>query len=323
MRWPDSLSQVADDLAQVAAELHRSLLEQSLTQPDMREGPPSPPDHRRVVELIESLREVLFPGYFGELRGQNWDLTCLVEKLGVVFWNLARLIHDTVSHRCPFPCDQGCDAFQQSCRQAAVFLRKLPSVREVLFLDVKAAYEGDPAAKDYDEIILAYPGFFAIMVYRLAHELHRQGVRLIPRMMTEYAHSVTGIDIHPGARIGRSFFIDHGTGVVIGETCEIGDNVKIYQGVTLGALSIPRDEKGRALKGGKRHPTIEDDVVIYAGATILGGNTVIGRGSVVGGNVWLTESIPPGSKVINRPTIEHRVTGSTPPASPPAPGESE
>jgi serine O-acetyltransferase len=162
---------------------------------------------------------------------------------------------------------------------------------------VEAAYEGDPAAKNLDEIILSYPGLEAIAIYRIAHELHIQGVPLIPRIMTEFAHVRTGIDIHPGAEIGDSFFIDHGTGVVIGETCSIGNNVRIYQGVTLGALSFKKDKDGKLFKGIKRHPTIEDNVIIYAGATILGGETVIGRNSVIGGNVWLVDSVPPGTTV--------------------------
>jgi len=166
----------------------------------------------------------------------------------------------------------------------------------MLAMDVRAAYQGDPAAKGFDEIIFSYPGLFAITVYRIAHQLHEQGIPLIPRIMTEYAHSMTGIDIHPGAHIGESFFIDHGTGVVIGETCEIGNRVRIYQGVTLGALSVQREEV-EDLRNRKRHPTIKDDVIIYSGATLLGGNTVIGARSVIGGNVWLTESVPADTQV--------------------------
>jgi serine O-acetyltransferase len=169
-------------------------------------------------------------------------------------------------------------------------------LRTLLAKDVRAAHEGDPAAKSFDEIIFGYPGIFAITVYRIAHQLYEQGVSLIPRIMTEYAHSMTGIDIHPGARIGESFFIDHGTGVVIGETTEIGNHVRIYQGVTLGALSLPKETVER-LRNEKRHPTIEDDVIIYAGVTILGGKTVIGARAVIGGNVWITESVPPDTKV--------------------------
>ncbi len=176
----------------------------------------------------------------------------------------------------------------------ARFLRRLPAVRALLAEDVEAAFERDPAAEGFAEIVSAYPAIWAIGTYRLAHELHVLGVPLVPRIVTEHAHARTGIDIHPGARIGRRFFIDHGTGVVIGETCEIGDRVVLYQGVTLGALSTHQVE---SLRGRKRHPTLEDDVTIYAGATILGGRTVIGRGSVIGGNVWLTHSVPPCSKV--------------------------
>jgi serine O-acetyltransferase len=180
----------------------------------------------------------------------------------------------------------------------ARFLPRLPAIRSFLSEDVEAAYEGDPAAKSYAEIVVSYPSIRAIAIYRIAHELHLLGVPILPRMMTEHAHDRTGIDIHPGARIGRRIFIDHGTGVVIGETTEIGDDVRLYQGVTLGARS-PRH--GETLRGRKRHPTIEDGVTIYAGVTILGGETVIGRGSVIGGNVWLTESVPADSKVIAEP----------------------
>jgi serine O-acetyltransferase len=176
-------------------------------------------------------------------------------------------------------------------------LSALPEIRRVMATDVRAAFDGDPAAKSHDEIIFSYPGIMAISVYRLAHTLFNLGVPLLPRMMTEYAHSVTGIDIHPGATIGERFVIDHGTGVVVGETTVIGNNVRIYQGVTLGALSLPRDA-GNQLRGKKRHPTIEDDVIIYSGATILGGDTTIGARSVIGGNVWLTESVPPDTKVL-------------------------
>jgi len=174
------------------------------------------------------------------------------------------------------------------------FVRRLPAVRTLLAADVEAAYEGDPAARSYALIVGTYPALYAIPIYRIAHELHQLGVPILPRLMTEHAHDRTGIDIHPAAKIGRRFFVDHGTGVVIGETCAIGDNVRIYQGVTLGARS-PR--QGEVLRGVKRHPTIEDDVVIYAGATILGGETVIGRGSVIGGNVWLVHSVPEESRV--------------------------
>jgi len=174
---------------------------------------------------------------------------------------------------------------------------RLPKIYELLLTDIKAGYEGDPAAKGVDEIILAYPAFIAIGTHRIAHELYRMGLPVVARLMSEYAHRKTGIDIHPGASIGRRFFIDHGTGVVIGETTEIGENVKLYQHVTLGAKSFPVNEDGTLVKGIKRHPNIGNNVVIYAGATILGGDVFIGDGSVIGGNVWLTKSVPPGAKV--------------------------
>src|SRR3989440_6408622 len=183
-------------------------------------------------------------------------------------------------------------------------LRRMPDLRTVLAQGVQAAFEGDPAAKSYHEIIFCYPGLEAVTVYRVAHELLLIGVPLIPRMMTEHAHSRTGIDIHPGARIGPGFFIDHGTGVVIGETCDIGTNVKLYQGVTLGALSFPRDAAGNIIRGMKRHPTLEDEVVVYANATILGGDTVIGHHAVIGSSVWLTHSVDPYTVVsMEKPSL--------------------
>jgi serine O-acetyltransferase len=194
-------------------------------------------------------------------------------------------------------------------------LSKIPEVREFLSKDVEAAYEGDPAAGTNEEIIVCYPFVEAIATHRIAHELYSIGLPLVPRIMSEWAHQQTGIDIHPGAKIGSYFFIDHGTGVVIGETAEIGDHVKIYQGVTLGALSFPRDPDGKIVKGGKRHPTIEDRVTIYSGATILGGDTVIGEGSVIGANAWVTASVEPGTKVTIRATQdikEKRKSKTTP-----------
>jgi serine O-acetyltransferase len=189
---------------------------------------------------------------------------------------------------------EGCDPDSVAIR----FIKRLAHVRSLLSLDVEAAYQGDPASQGYAEIAVSYPSIRALAIYRVAHELHEIGVPLLPRIMTEYAHDHTGMDIHPGARIGERFFVDHGTGVVIGETAEIGARVRLYQGVTLGALSL-RD--GASLRGRKRHPTVEDDVTIYAGSTILGGKTVIGRGTVIGGNVWLTRSVPPNSRVVAEP----------------------
>jgi serine O-acetyltransferase len=181
---------------------------------------------------------------------------------------------------------------------AATFLSKFATLREMLASDVDAAFDGDPAATCKDEIIFSYPSIYAVMVYRLAHEFFEMNIPLIPRIMTEHAHHRTGIDIHPGTKIGSRFFIDHGTGVVIGGTAVIGNNVKLYQGVTIGAFSFDKDGTGELVRNTKRHPTLEDDVIIYAGATILGGETVIGRGSVIGGNVWLTHSVPPGTRVL-------------------------
>lgn len=274
-----------------------------------REKEKALPNIDSIIDLLQDLRSILFPGYFHPSR--NGDGTvCLLEHLGIVYWRLAGQIHNALHNTCTGTCEKGahaCNIMEKSCQMAMDFLKKLPEIRAKLQKDVQAAYEGDPAATNLDEVILSYPGFWAITVHRLAHEFYRMNLVIIARMMSEYAHSCTGIDIHPGAQIGESFFIDHGTGVVIGETCVIGNNVKIYQGVTLGALSFPRDEKGKIIRGKRRHPTIEDDVTIYAGATILGGDTVIGRGSVIGGNVWLTESVPPYSKVLNRPQIEKRL----------------
>ncbi|MDK2897381.1 MAG: serine O-acetyltransferase [Candidatus Atribacteria bacterium] len=251
------------------------------------------PARSQIIFITEELREILFPGYIGrtDLSWSSADYF-IGSKLEGLFNHLSKEIARAFA-------EAECEDYQdKACQETEIFLKKLPAIRTLLEEDVQAAYDGDPAAKSLDEIIFSYPCMVAISIYRLAHELFKQEIPLIPRMMTEYAHSLTGIDIHPGATIGRSFFIDHGTGVVIGETCEIGHQVKIYQGVTLGALSFPKDERGKVIRGTKRHPTIEDEVTIYAGATILGGETTIGRGSVIGGNVWLTHSIPPYSKVI-------------------------
>ena len=196
-------------------------------------------------------------------------------------------------------------------------LERLPAMRELLAGDVRAHYDGDPAARSFDEVVFCYPGLYAITVYRAAHELWQMDIPLLPRIMTEHAHGRTGIDIHPGAQIGKNFFIDHGTGVVIGETTEIGNNVRIYQGVTLGALSFPTDEHGNIMRGHKRHPTIEDNVTIYSGATILGGETTIGENSVIGGNVWITSSVPPNTTVfMATPELQFKQGGGRRPDSP-------
>jgi len=259
---------------------------------------------RQTIEAVMGdLAHLLFPEEIPSLpeEGGAGDLFW---HLGRVTWTLAHTIHRLHPHPCPQ--SEQCPHMDAAAEAALHFAEGLPDLRAQLLEDAEAAVAGDPAAKSRTEVIATYPGFLAVMVYRLAHRLHRLGVPLLPRMMTEWAHSRTGIDIHPGAVIGPRFFIDHGTGVVIGETTEIGAGVTLYQGVTLGALNFPRDADGQIIRGRKRHPTIEDDVVIYAEATILGGNTVVGRGSEIGGNVWLTHSVPPGSRVVAPARVEMR-----------------
>ncbi|MBW2640917.1 MAG: serine acetyltransferase [Deltaproteobacteria bacterium] len=256
------------------------------------------PSEGYVVDIIDKLREILFPGYFARGKVDPVNLKYNIgQSVSVLFDILSEQITHSMRHDC-FRYDLPCrECEEQGQNIALAFLESIPSIRKTLATDVRATYDGDPAANSYDEIIFSYPGMFAVTVQRAAHMLFESQVPLLPRIMTEHAHSLTGIDIHPGAEIGESFVIDHGTGVVIGETTVIGKNVRIYQGVTLGALSLPKDA-GKRLRGKKRHPTIEDDVIIYSGATILGGDTVIGARSVIGGNVWITESVPPDTKVI-------------------------
>jgi serine O-acetyltransferase len=249
-----------------------------------------------VVEITRDLLRLVFPGFYD---AEPIHSNQIVEYTSELTSSVARRLENEIGKSLEYrPCEH-CDADDLAGTAARVtqdFLAKLPAVRALLQTDVVAAYEGDPAAISNEEIILAYPGIEAVAVQRMAHVLYQRHVALIPRIMTEWAHNKTGIDIHPGAEIGKHFFIDHGTGVVIGETSVIGARVKIYQGVTLGAKSFPKDEKGRVVKGIKRHPNIEDDVTIYAGATILG-DVTIGKGSIIGGNVWLLESVPPGKVV--------------------------
>ena len=262
---------------------------------------PNLPSRDRIVEIAVAFLDVLFPGYYEkqELSKEN-VIYYIWEKIAFIYHHLSR--ENLKSLKSAYG-EQEDDQrlIDQSIEITFAILRKIPKIREQLRGDVRAAFEGDPAAKSLDEIIVSYPGTEAIAVYRVAHELHLLQVPFIPRIMTEYAHSKTGIDIHPGATIGDNFFIDHGTGVVIGETTEIGNNVRIYQGVTLGALSVKKDASGKIERGKKRHPTIKDNVIIYAGATILGGQTVVGEHSVIGGSVWLTESIPPCTILFNKP----------------------
>ena len=236
------------------------------------------PDKDVIIDVIEKLRRIMFPGYFRDktyrIYNAKHNLSMLIED---VMFNLSRQVAKVL------PEDGDAESI---CLE---FLSRIPNIREVIQTDLQAAYDGDPAATGMAEIIFSYPGLFAITVYRLAHELYVLSVPMIPRIMTEYAHSITGIDIHPGATIGKFFFIDHGTGIVIGETTIIGENVKIYQGVTLGGLST---RGGQSLRGKRRHPTIEDNVTIYANASILGGETVIGQGCVIGSSAFITKSVP-------------------------------
>ena len=255
-------------------------------------------------EIVELLRGMLFPGYSGYAGVTSETMRYHV---GAALDKVFPLLTEQLQRGICFAADV-CDREDHvTCERhakdvATSFLASLPRVRSLLATDVQAAFEGDPAAKSPSETILCYPSIRAVTNYRIAHELERLGVPLVPRIITEQAHSEAGIDIHPGAEIGERFFIDHGTGVVIGETCVIGRNVRVYQGVTLGAKSLPLDEEGKPVKGIARHPIVEDDVIIYSGATLLGRIT-IGKGSVIGGNVWLTRSVPPGSQIVQgRPT---------------------
>ena len=270
------------------------------------------PQKREVIAILRGLQEVIYPGYFGD---QSLYREYLHGHLGDQLFTLARKLDAEVCRALAAGCGRaGVDRPALAAGEVvAAFFERLPEVMDLIAADVEAAYLGDPAATCLEEVVLAYPGVKAVFTYRLAHLLHGLGVPLIPRIMTEFAHNETGVDIHPGAAIGREFFIDHGTGVVIGETTVIGDRVKLYQGVTLGALSFPRDQRGKLVRGTKRHPTLEDDVVVYAGATILGGDTVVGATSVIGGNVWLTTSVPPGSKVtLARDQIGYEITSRDP-----------
>ena len=257
------------------------------------------PSKEAVIEITQMACRILYPGYFSRTRIDKINLGYYYGQAMTTFFEaLSDQVTFAIRHECRrrhLPC-VACD--DQGKEMTINFMKALPALRTLLAADVRAAYDGDPAAKSYDEIIFSYPGLFAITVHRLANRLYTQRVPLIPRIMSEYAHSATGIDIHPGASIGESFFIDHGTGVVIGETTVIGKRVRLYQGVTLGALSLSKDEVDQ-LRTQKRHPTLEDDVIVYSGATILGGDTVIGARSVIGGSVWVTTSIPPDTRVFS------------------------
>lgn len=268
------------------------------------------PDREAVLDILEKLRWLMFPGFFGP---RSLSEEAMAEHVGRLVDEISRRLFEQVTGALRYQknLQAGTPMFAEQCaecdakaRQAVTsFISELPWLRTMLSMDVQAAFDGDPAAQHTDEIIFCYPGLRAITIHRLAHELYNRGVPLIPRIMSEHAHALTGIDIHPGARVGQSFFIDHGTGVVIGETSRIGDHCRIYQGVTLGAKGFEKDESGRLKRGTKRHPTLEDHVTVYAGATILGGDTVIGAGSVVNGGVFLTTSVPPGH-IVRGPKAE-------------------
>lgn len=270
------------------------------------------PSRDEIIEVLKLLFELFYPGYFGrqDLTDENVayhvgaTLHTLREKLAAQI-ELC-LCYGTESGERATPDVPRCRRHGRTV--TAEFMARLPAIRRRLVLDAQAAFDGDPAASGLDEVILAYPGLLAVTVYRIAHELHELGVPLMPRIMTEWAHARTGCDIHPGATIGESFFIDHATGVVVGATTHIGAHVKLYQGVTLGALSMPRDADGNLIRGTRRHPTLEDHVTIYANATVLGGETVVGRGSLLGGSVFITRSVPEGHRVALDPPKLRMVT---------------
>jgi len=295
-------SDLAEQLADGAAGLIRGSRRISCALPL--------PSRDDVHSVLDELRTILFPGYFGD---SDVSPQSLPDHLGSALDRVRRSLREQAKRGFCFVCAE--EDPRPTCEQTAdavtaAFLAGLPQLQRTLAADVRAAYEGDPAATSPAEVIFCYPGLLAITDFRIAHELDALAVPILPRMMTEHAHGLTGIDIHPGASIGESFFIDHGTGVVLGETCVIRDRVRIYQGVTLGAKSFPLDERGKPVKGVPRHPIIEDDVVIYAGATILG-RVTIGKGSTVGGNVWLTRSVPAGSVITQqRPREEAFERGS-------------
>lgn len=306
----------AQSLDNVAAEIVSSLI-----FPESEHAAPIP-EFDSLVEMIQRLKAIVYPGFrsnesssekvFNELRSQLGDAHQVIARQITIavarhFEACEDMAHTDCGQAGAGKLEKPIDIIAHSQQIATEYIARMSKIRASLLTDVKAAYVGDPACRNFDEVILCYPGLSAITVYRLAHELYLLNVPFIPRMMTEWVHGETGVDIHPGATIGDHFFIDHGTGVVIGETCIIGEHVKIYQGVTLGALSFPQDESGQLVRDSKRHPTIEDNVVIYANATVLGGTTVIGHDSVIGSNVWLTASVDPSTTVImEKPNLRMR-----------------
>jgi serine O-acetyltransferase len=273
-------------------------------------SPVAIPSHHAVIDIIKQARRILFPGFFTTAKLYSSNLEYYIGKETTELYDkLVEQITMAIRHDCRRHGEPCTNCEKRAHTISYRFIETLPGVASALAHDIRATLEGDPASKSPDEVIFSYPGLHAMTVYRLAHELHHLAVPIIPRIMTEWAHGETGIDINPGAHIEPGLFIDHGTGVVIGETTIIGKNVRIYQGVTLGALSLPRDA-GDTLKNTKRHPTIEDNVIIYSNTTILGGDTVIGTGAVIGGNIWLTESVSPGTKVLaKKPELIYRNPG--------------
>ncbi|MEL7569579.1 MAG: serine O-acetyltransferase EpsC [Eubacteriaceae bacterium] len=257
----------------------------------------------KIIELIHELMAAMFPTVYElEITEDVYILETINRNIIDATVKLHEILKKVLTNQCNLDKKSTCqktECFVKAENITTDFIASLPAIRNVLTTDIKAAYEGDPAARYTEEILLSYPSIQAVAIYRLAHEMFLKQIPIIPRIMTEYAHEKTGIDIHPGATIGNHFFIDHGTGVVIGETCIIGNNVKLYQGVTLGAKSFELDAQGNPVKGIKRHPNIENNVIIYSGATILGGDTTIGHDSIIGGNVWLTQGVPPYSRVYN------------------------
>jgi serine O-acetyltransferase len=288
------------------SELVAAIVASDLAEPLTRHiDAGSLPSRDAVIDLVKKLRELLFPGYFGKQNLTTQTLEYYVgELLGDIRGKLLEQILHAIRHQASRHGSPALDFERAAEATVQAFLDGIPRLRTILATDVQAAFEGDPAAGDTDEVIFSYPGVFAITVHRLAHELFQLKVPLIPRMMSEYAHALTGIDIHPGATIGEYFFIDHGTGVVIGETTTIGRWAKIYQGVTLGALST---RGGQSLRGVKRHPTLKDQVTVYSGASILGGETVIGQEAVISSNVFVTQSVPPQTRVtVKNPELQYR-----------------
>lgn len=279
------------------------------------------PNRRAVIEAFNHLKPAIYLGFYSKrsLTPANLRHT-IAEHLYPANEILVEQIYRVLLYERNHRTGSRAPAPEEAEEVVLRLFRTLPDLRNKLDGDVRAAFEFDPAARSVEEVVFSYPSIEAITAYRIAHELYRENIPMIPRIITEYAHSEAGIDIHPGAQIGENLFIDHGTGVVIGETCVIGNNVKIYQGVTLGALSVPRSTGQPDTQNAKRHPTLEDDVTIYSGATILGGKTVIGRGSVIGGNVWLVDSVPPFSKLTYKQGSGYTVT-SNQPAAPPRDGD--